>query len=75
MLSLKVTTAGASSSLTLTREDMTQLKVSHGDTICLTRAPDGGYRLTHSDPDFTRQMALAEQVMQEDREVLQELAK
>ena len=75
MLSLKVTAAGASSSLTLTREHMTQLEVSHGDTICLTQAPDGGYRLTPSNPDFARQMALAEQVMQEDREVLRELAK
>ena len=45
------------------------------DTICLTQAPDGGYRLVPGDPDFARQMALAEQIMQEDREVLRELAK
>ena len=75
MLSLKVAATDASSSLTLTREHMTELKVNHGDTICLTRAPDGGFRLTPGNPDITRQMALAEQVMQEDREVLRELAK
>ena len=44
MLSLKVTAAGASSSATLTEEGMAQLKASQGDTLCLTRAPDGGYR-------------------------------
>ena len=75
MLSLKVTAAGATSSATLTKEDMTQLQVSQGDTLCLTRAPDGGYRLTPCDVDFARQMARAERIMHEDREVLRELAK
>ena len=75
MLSLKVTAAGASSSATLTEEGMAQLKVSQGDTLCLTKAPDGGYRLTPCDAGFVRQMALAERIMQEDREVLRELAK
>ena len=30
-----------------------------GDTLYLTEAPDGGYRLTPYDPEFARQMALA----------------
>ena len=42
MLSLKVTAAGASSSATLTEEGMAKLKVSQGDPLCLTKAPDGG---------------------------------
>ena len=75
MLSLKVTAAGASSSATLTEEGMAQLKVSQGDTLCLTKAPDGGYRLTPCDAGFARQMVLADRIMQEDREVLRELAK
>ena len=75
MLSLKVTAAGASSSATLTEEGMAQLKVSQGDTLCLARAPDGGYRLTPCDAGFAGQRALAERIMQEDREVLRELAK
>jgi len=40
-----------------------------------TEAPDGGYRLTPYDPAFERQMALAEMIMHDDREVLRALAK
>ena len=75
MLSLKITAAGVSSSATLTKEGMAQLKVSQGDTLCLTKAPGGGYRLTPCDAHFARQMSLAERIMHEDREVLRELAK
>jgi putative addiction module antidote len=70
MLTFKVTTVGASSGLILTKEAMSRLKVKKGDTLFLTEAPDGGYRLTPFDPDFERQMALAESVMHEDRVVL-----
>jgi hypothetical protein len=41
----------------------------------LTEAPDGGYRLTPYNPEFERQMSLAEQIMHDDREVLRALAK
>lgn len=46
-----------------------------GDTLFLTEAPDGGFRITAYDPDFERQMALAEDIMHDDREVLRALAK
>jgi putative addiction module antidote len=75
MLAFKVTTVGASSGFILTKEAMARLKVKKGDTVYLTEAPDGGYRLTPYNPEFERQMTLAEQVMQEDREVLRQLAK
>ena len=52
-----------------------RLKVKKGDTLYLTEAPDGGYRLTPYDPEFARQMALAEDIMHDDREVLRALAK
>ena len=35
---------------------------------------DGGYRITPYDPEFKRQMALAEGIMHDDREVLRTLA-
>jgi hypothetical protein len=38
---------------------MARLRVQKGDTLYLTEAPDGGYRLTGYNPDFERQMALA----------------
>ena len=75
MLSFKVTTVGASSGVILTKAALAQLRVKKGDTLYLTEAPDGGFRLTPYDPDFARQMELAEQIMHDDREVLRALAK
>jgi putative addiction module antidote len=75
MLSLKVTTIGSSAGVILPKEAMAHLKVRKGDTLFLTEAPDGSYRLTPYDPEFERQMSLAEEVMHEDREILRALAK
>lgn len=75
MLTFKVTTVGASAGFILTKEAMARLKVKKGDTVYLTEAPDGGYRLTPYDPNFERQMTLAEEIMREDRDVLKALAK
>lgn len=75
MLSFKVTTVGASAGFILTKEAMARLKVKKGDTVYLTEAPGGGYRLTPYDPEFERQMALAEELMHEDRDILRALAK
>lgn len=75
MHSLKITTVGASAGVILNKEVMARLRVRKGDTLYLTEAPDGGYRLTPYDPDFARQMALAEDVMHDDREVLRALAR
>lgn len=75
MHSLKITTVGASAGVILNKEVMAHLKVRKGDTLYLTEAPDGGYRLTPYDPDFARQMALAEDIMHDDREILRALAR
>ncbi|HEX2888011.1 transcriptional regulator [Vineibacter terrae] len=75
MLSFKVTTVGASAGFILTKEAMARLKVKKGDTVYLTEAPDGSYRLTPYNPEFERQMTLAEQLMHDDREILRALAK
>lgn len=74
MLKLKVTTVGASVGVILPKEALARLKVAKGDVLYLTEAPDG-YRLTPLDPDFERQMAAAETIMQEDRDILHALAK
>lgn len=60
--------------LVLPKEVLARLKVQAGDTIYLTDAQDG-YRLTPMDVNFAEQMAAAEAIMREDREVLRELAK
>ncbi|MBE0532911.1 MAG: transcriptional regulator [Rhodospirillales bacterium] len=75
MLRFKVTTVGASAGFILTKEAMARLKVKKGDTVYLTEAPDGSYRLTPYNPDFERQMALAEDIMHEDRDVLKALSR
>ena len=75
MLSFKITSVGSSSGIILTKEAMARLRVQKGDILYLTEAPGGGYRLTPHDPEFARQMAHAEEVMHDDREVLRALAK
>jgi putative addiction module antidote len=75
MLTCKVTTVGSSAGFILNKEAMSKLKVKKGDTVYLTEAPDGGYRLTPFNPDFARQMALADEIMHDDRDILRALAK
>jgi putative addiction module antidote len=75
MLTAKVTTIGSSSGIILNREVMTRLGVRKGDVLYLTEAPDGGYRITPFNPEFERQMKLAEEIMHDDREILRALAK
>jgi putative addiction module antidote len=74
MPKLKITTVGASAGIILNKEVMARLRVRKGDSLFLTEAP-GGYRLTPYDPEFERQMTLAEEIMQDDRDVLRALAK
>ena len=75
MLSLKFTNVGSSSGIILTKEAMARLKVREGDILYLTDAPGGGYRLTPHNPEFLRQIAVAEEIMRDDREVLRPLSK
>ena len=65
MQSVKITTVGASSGVILTKEIMAHLKVKKGDTLYLTETADGGYRLTPYNPEFVRQMELADEIMHE----------
>lgn len=75
MPTLKITTVGASAGVILTKEVMAHLKVRKGDTLYLTESADGGYRITPYDPEFARQMELADEIMHDDREVLRALAR
>ncbi len=75
MLSFKVTTVGTSSGIILTKAAMARLRVKKGDTLYLTEAPDGAWRITPYNPEFARQMKMADEIMHDDREVLRALAK
>jgi putative addiction module antidote len=74
MLPLKITRVGSSAGLVLTEEALAHLKVQQGDTLYLTEAPGGGYRITPANPDFERQLQLAESIMHDDRDILRALA-
>ncbi len=74
MPKLKITTVGASAGVILNKEVMAKLRVKKGDSLYLTEAP-GGYRVTPYNPEFERQMKLAEEIMHEDRDILRALSK
>lgn len=71
---LKITKIGNSAGVILPKELLAQLRVGPGDTLYVTEAPDG-VRITTADPDFEAKMAMAEQIMREDRDILRVLAK
>jgi putative addiction module antidote len=73
-MALKITKIGNSAGVILPKELLAQLRVGPGDTLYVTEAPDG-VRLTAANPDFEAKMALAEQIMREDRDILRVLAK
>jgi putative addiction module antidote len=75
MFTFKLTTVGASEGFIVPKEAKVKLNIQKGDTLYLTDAPGGGLRITPYNPDFGRQMTLAEKIMREDREILRELAK
>lgn len=74
MYALKVSKAGNSTCLLLTKAAAAKLAVSKGDTVYLTDAPDGSLLVSAHDPSFARQMAAAERVMRRHRNVLKALA-
>lgn len=70
---LKITKIGNSAGIVLPKELLARLRVGPGDALYVSEAPDG-VRLTAHDPEFERQMELAEQIMRRDRNVLRALA-
>jgi len=75
MLTLKVHKVGNSLNLRLPKDAANTLRVGEGDVVYLTETADGGYRITPFDPEFERQMELAEDGMKKYRNALRELAK
>ncbi|MGJ3523855.1 AbrB/MazE/SpoVT family DNA-binding domain-containing protein [Nitratidesulfovibrio sp. D1] len=75
MQTVKVRRVGNSLGMVLPKEAVARMNVREGDTIYLTEAPDGGFRLTPVNEDFAEQIGLADDIMREDRNILRELAK
>jgi putative addiction module antidote len=73
-LELKVRKLGNSLGLVLPKEAAAALNVGEGDQLYLTETP-GGFRITAADPEFAKQMEVAEKGMRRYRNALRELAK
>jgi putative addiction module antidote len=71
---LKITKIGNSAGVILPKELLARLRAGIGDSLFVSEAPDG-VRLSAHDPDFAAQMAVAEEIMREDRNILRALAK
>ena len=71
---IKITKIGDSAGIILSDEILAQLQLEIGDELHLVQTPDG-FRLRARDPSLDRQMAAAEEIMREDRDILRELAK
>ncbi len=72
---LKLIPVGNSTGVVLPKEVLARLHINRGDQLFLTEASDGSYRISAYDPEFARQMEMAEQIMREDREILRALSK
>ncbi len=74
MTALKITSVGNSAGVLLPKELLAKLRVDKGDLLHVIET-ENGIELTAYDPTFDAQMALAEEIMREDRDVLRRLAK
>lgn len=72
-MKIKITTVGNSAGVILPKELLARLRLDKGDELFVTELPDG-VKLTPYDPEFERQMEIAEKVMRKDRNVLRKLA-
>lgn len=70
---LKITTVGSSVGVVLPKEILAKLRVGKGDMLSVTETPDG-IELRAYDEDFADDMAIAERVMRENRDLLRKLA-
>jgi putative addiction module antidote len=70
---LKLTAIGNSTGVVLPKELLEKLRVQRGDELMVLETPDG-ITLTPFDPEFARQMEVAEKVMRRRRNLLKKLA-
>jgi putative addiction module antidote len=71
---LKIIRIGNSLGVVLPREIIADLAVEKGDRLYLTRSTEG-YRITKSDPDFERRVALARRIISRRHNALRALTK
>lgn len=72
-LTVKLTTIGNSTGIILPKELLEKLRVGKGDVLHVLETP-GGIELVAFDPEFARQMDVAEGIMRKRRTLLKKLA-
>ena len=72
-MKLKITTVGNSAGVILPKELLARLRLEKGDELYVLETPDG-IKLTAYNPTFAEQMAVAEEIMHKDRNLLRKLA-
>ena len=73
-MELSIRSIGNSAGVVLPKEVLTRLRVGKGDKLYLIETEDG-YKLTPYNEEFVKQMRIAEDIMREDRDILEALAK
>ena len=74
LTTLKIISIGNSAGVLLPKEILTKLRVDKGDVLRVIET-ENGIELTPNDPEFDAQMAVAEDIKREDRDLLRKLAK
>ena len=74
MFQTKIRKVGNSSVVTISAEMLVALDVKDGDTVYVTRSDDNGLKIQAHDPALLVVLAAAEDVMDENRTLLQALA-
>ena len=74
MTALKITSVGNSAGVLLPKELLAKLRVEKGDMLHVIET-ENGIELTPHAPAFDALMAVAEDIMREDRDILRKLAK
>jgi putative addiction module antidote len=73
-MNLKVRKFGNSLGVILPKEVLTRLHTGDGQSLFLSDAPDGSYRLTPFDPSFETKMKKADDIIGRYRNTLKALA-
>jgi len=74
MQKLKLRKIGNSLGLVFPKEILGQIGVSEGDVLFLVETSEGAFKLTPYDPEFEKQMEIAEKGMSKYRNTLRTLA-
>lgn len=72
MAALKLIAVGDSIGVVLPKELLTKLRVKKGDTLYAIGNADG-VELTAYNPEFAKQIEMAEDIMRKDRDILKQL--